>query len=123
MTFLDVKAQARRKVHQVFALPCSLARGFRDGSGPILLTARLHDKLAVGGDLAGGGYATIIEGVTRAIFNREELATADAGLPVVLERGDHVTFFNYQGIGHDVTVELDARDPYDGPINERWSVG
>lgn len=115
MSFLDIKARSRRRIHAAFAVPCVL---FRD---PVStnLTARLHDKMTVGGDLNGEGYASIIEGVIRAVFNREELATAG----VTLARGDNITFPNYQGTGQDVVLVLDARDEYDGPITEKWSVG
>lgn len=120
MSFLDIKARARRTIHVAFAVPCV----YTNTDGSFNVTARLHDKIAVGGDITGQGYAGIIEGVTRAILNRELLATAGlAGAPILPARGDQLTFPDYQGTGQDVIVILDARDPYDGPVDEKWSVG
>lgn len=114
MSFVDLKARSRRSVHAIFAVPCTLA----NGEGSFALTARLHGRMVVGGDLESQGYAMTLEGVFRVVFNREELATAG----VSPRRGDKVTFVNYVGPGQDMGVELDARDEYDGPINEKWSV-
>lgn len=111
MSFADLKAQARRDVHATFAVPC-VYRG-PNGAGPYNLNARLHTKIVVGGDLQGGGYSQIIDGVTRAVFNREELVTAG----VVLRARGRVTFPDY-----NITLELDVRDTLSGPITEKWSV-
>lgn len=118
MTFLDLKARTRRTVHATFAVPCVL----QTGEGSWNATARLHNKMAIGGDIESQGYAGIIEGINRVIFNREELNALDEGLGVIPARGDRVTFPDHNGSGMDVTVELDARDPYDGPIDEKWTV-
>ena len=72
----------------------------------------------VGGDIESQGYSVTIEGVFRVVFNREELAIVG----VRPQRGDRVIFSNYFGIGQDAAVELDARDEYEGPIDEKWSV-
>jgi hypothetical protein len=114
VSFLDIKAMTRRQVHATFAVPCVLTTG--DGSFSV--TARLHGKQMVGGDIESQGYSVTIEGVFRVVFNREELAI----LGVKPARGDRVTFADYIGPGQDITVELDARDEYDGPIDEKWSV-
>lgn len=118
MSFLDLKARTRRLVQQTFAVPCVL----QTGAGSFTVTARHHNKMALGGDIAGEGYASIIEGINRVIFNREELSALDDGIGVTPARGDRVIFFDYNGTGLDVTVELDARDPFDGPIDEKWTV-
>lgn len=118
MSFVDLKARSRRTVHAVFAVPCTLQN--TDGTWP--LSVRLHDRIVTGGDLNSEGFAGIIEGVQRAVFSREELGAADDGIGVVPERGDILTFPDYLGLGQDVVLELDARDPYDGPITEKWSV-
>lgn len=115
MSFLDVKVRTRRAVHAAFAVPCVLT----SGGVPFNITARLHNRMAIGGDIHSEGYATIIEGVTRAILNREQLAAVGA----TPAREDSLTFPNFLGQGQDVVVILDARDPYDGPIDEKWSVG
>jgi hypothetical protein len=72
----------------------------------------------VGGDMESQGYSIVLEGVFRVVFNREELALSLLR-PV---RGDRVVFANYIGSGQDMAIELDARDDYDGPIDEKWSV-
>jgi hypothetical protein len=114
VSFLDIKAMTRRQVHATFAVPCVLTTG--DGSFSV--TARLHGKQMVGGDIESQGYSVTIEGVFRVVFNREELIA----LLLKPVRGDQVVFPDYIGPGQDMAVELDARDEYDGPIDEKWSV-
>jgi len=123
VSFLDLKTRTRRDVHSRFAVPCTVATGSRGGSGDVPLTARFHNKMALGGDILSEGYANIIEGIQRVIFNREEFVTAVNGGQLTLSRGDVVTFPNYMGPNQDLVVVLDARDPHDGPIDEKWSVG
>lgn len=123
MNFLDLKAKGRRTVHSAFAVPCVLARGTRGGSADFPLTARFHNRMVLGGDIASEGYAGIIEGVQRVIFNREQLLVSGyLGAALVLARGDQITFADYNGSGQSVTIVLDVRDPYDGPIDEKWTV-
>jgi hypothetical protein len=74
--------------------------------------------MMVGGDIESQGYSVTIEGVFRVVFNREELVVVGASP----RRGDRVTFMDYIGPNQDMAVELDARDEYDGPIDEKWSV-
>lgn len=113
MNFAAIKAMSRRAVHEIMAVPCFYSAP--DDDTEIELTARLHDRIMVGGATGGDGpgYATIIEGVTRAIFNREELEAAG----VTLRKRGRVTFPDYE-----VTLQLDIRDPYEGMILEKWSV-
>lgn len=111
MDFAEIRTMARRVVHETFAVPCLyLAPG---AITRVPLTARLHSKMVVGGDLAGGGYATVIEGVTRAVFNREALKAAG----VSLRKRGQVTFLDYQQ-----SFELDVRDTFEGTVTEKWSV-
>lgn len=76
-----------------------------------MLRVRLHTKSVRGGDL-GGGYAEIIEGVTRALFDRTEIEM----LGVTLTRKGRLVFPG------GVTVDLDTRDADDGGITEAWTV-
>lgn len=116
MSFHDLKAQARRVVHSVTSIPCVLNTGSRS----VTISARYHVKLGVGGDLQPGlGYAGIREDITAVVFNREELA----GVSVVPARNMTVTFPNYLAVGQHLVVQLDGREPYDGPITEKWTVG
>jgi hypothetical protein len=112
--FAVIKANARRAVHQQFAVPVSY---YAPGSSTVTasLTARLHGKIVQGGDLQGGGYALIIENVTRVVFNQEEFALQVP--PLTLQVRGKVFFPDY-----NVAVVLETMDPHDGPINERWSV-
>jgi hypothetical protein len=56
---------------------------------------------------------TIIEGVTRVIFDRAELAAKT----VAPKRKAVVTFPDYGS-----SFLLDARDPRSGPVTEKWSL-
>jgi len=78
--------------------------------------------MVLGGDIAGEGYATIVEGVSRVVFNREELAVLNAGTAVAPVRGDRVVFSDYFAVGQPAILELDARDAFEGPIDEKWAV-
>lgn len=109
MSFAGIKAQARQDVHDTFAVACEYRE--TESSVAIPLTARLHTRIVVGGE--SGGYASIIEGVTRAVFDRTELAAKT----VVLKRNALVTFTDY-----GLTFVLDIRDPKSGPVTEKWSL-
>lgn len=106
----------RRAVHETMSIPCAyVAPG---GGSPVAITARFHDKNRTGGDVNGQGWATIQEGVTRVIFNREELTLAS----VVPVKRATVTFADYTADGDDLVVKLTVQEPYDGPIEDRWQV-
>jgi hypothetical protein len=106
----DVKADARRTVHETFAVRCLYrAPGQND---TVEVSARLHTRMVVGG-AEGAGYATIVEGVTRVIFDREELIVKG----VRPRRNGLVTFPDYGS-----SFALDVRDDYAGAITERWSL-
>lgn len=114
-SWADIRTTARRKVHQTFAVPVLYyVRGsrvaFNDAANP--LTARLQNKVQVAPDAIGGGYSQILEGVTRIVFNVEDLVA----LNLVPGKGDRVTFPDY---GH--TYQLENRDTPNGPINVKWS--
>lgn len=118
MTWADIRTRTRRDVHRTFAVPCVLTTA----DGTFTLNVRLHGRMVLGGDIDGEAYATIIEGVSRVIFNREDLALLAGGLGVKPVRGDRVVFPDYFGPGQDAALELDARDQYDGTIVEKWTV-
>lgn len=109
MSFADIKAQARQDVHDIFAVACEYRE--TPSSEPIPLAARLHTRIVVGGE--NGSYASIIEGVTRAVFDRAQLAEKT----VVLKRNGLLTFTDY-----GLTFVLDIRDPKSGPVTEKWSL-
>lgn len=109
MSFADIKAQARRDVHETFAVLIQYRNSPSDE--PTDLMARLHTRIVVGGE--NGQYASIIEGVTRVVFDREELAEKG----IVPRRNAVVTFPDY-----GQSYVLDIRDPLSGPVTEKWSL-
>lgn len=117
MTWRDQKAELRTAVHTAFALPCVFQA--RAGGDPVTaLTVRFYDKNRTGGALNAGGWAQIQEGVTRIVFNRDELTL----LGVVPVQYDTVTFADYFATGDDLVVKLQVKEPHDGPVEERWTV-
>lgn len=113
MSFADLKAQARRNVHAAFAVRCLYTPPNSPSNQlPVELTARLHTKIVAGG-AQSPGYANVIEGVNRAIFNREELTAKT----VVLRKNGRIEFPDYT-----MVFQLDIRDASDGAITEKWSL-
>lgn len=113
----QTKAMGRRAVHATFAIPVSyVPKGTTTPLETALgtpLTARLHNRVQVQADALSGGYAQIIEGITKCVFNVEELAAQG----IIPAKGDKVTFVEY-----GITVILDTRDTPNGPINDIWNV-
>lgn len=104
-------------VHSAFAVPVTLYRKAAPREAVILqypLTARLHNRVAVNSDPLNGGYASIVEGVTRAIFNRQELEANG----IALQKDDIISF----DAPYNVRVRLATKDPANGPVVEKWSV-
>lgn len=115
MSFADIKTQARRAVHSAFAVPVLFYPGGSTvaASPENPLMARLHNKVQISADPLSGGYAQIVEGVTRVIFDRDTLQAAG----IAPRQGDVVEFTAYK-----VRVRLDTRDTPNGPVTDRWSV-
>lgn len=110
------KARSRRIVHTTMAVSGLYAFGV---DAPRAVTVRWHNKITVHGDLQHEGYAQILEGVDRLIFNIEELAApSDGGAALQLQRGGIITLPDYQ----NAAFELDTEQPVDGPIEQIWSV-
>ncbi len=90
---------------------------------PVVLTARWHNKTARPvGDLDSGGYAEIIAGIDRLVFNQANLDAplqpdGSTAAAVRLKRTGQVRFDDY-----DITFSLDVLEPSDGPLNVYWSV-
>ena len=105
-----LKARTRQIVHNTFAgsstyLDPSL-------SVPVPLDVRWHNKMVVGGDLESGGYAEIVEGIERIIFNVPQLELV-ALVPkvralVTMEDG--------------TKLRLTVKEPKVGPVEEIWQV-
>lgn len=106
------KAEAQRQVHKAFAVRC-LYRETRN-SQPVELSARLHTRITVGGSEGNAGYATIIEGVTRVVFDKAELIEKN----IIVKPNALVTFPDYGS-----TWAVDIRDPSQtNAVSERWSL-
>lgn len=84
--------------------------------GLVALQVRWHSRVAVTGDLADVGYANIIDGVNRIIFDRDELAEKG----VELARGGKITFSSEHLVG--TVLILGEREPHKGPVEEIWQV-
>jgi len=113
--FAALKARTRRVVHDTLAVAA-----LYDHVGlvvPVELRVRWHNKIARFGDIENVGYAEIIEGINRVIFDRDELNEKG----VVLERGGRVTLTPPQY--HGAVLVLDTMEPDTGPIDQTWLVG
>lgn len=85
-------------------------------AGPVDITVRWHHRIDRFGDIESGGYAEQIDGIERALFNRELLAENG----VVLRRNGIVTLT--EGEWGGVKLRLDTKEPRDGPVEEIWGV-
>jgi hypothetical protein len=121
VSWAATKIQARLDVHNAFALPVLY---YLAGTTTALalaspLTARLHNKVVLPPSPETGGYAQMLEGVTKVLFNRQQLNA----LGVVPAQGDYLQFTDYPlYAGGFVTATLDVRDPRNGPVVDKWSV-
>lgn len=114
--WLAQRRQARRDIHVAFAV----AATYEDDvvTTPVPITVRWHAKRELVGNINGGDYAEIVSTIQNLLFNDEELATANAGGPLTLKHGGLVKLTE---LG-DYPLELDVREPPDGPIKIVWTV-
>lgn len=113
-----VKAQVRGIVDETFRVTAT----YQDQtlSVPVPVTVRWHNKIARQGDLEGAGWAEVIEGVERLIFNRDLLQKANDGQPLrLLHKG--VITITAPGY-NNAQFTLEAREPIVGPVEEIWNV-
>lgn len=116
--WMSVKAQARGIVHKTFRVPATYQDNTLDT--PVDVYVRYHTKIAQTGDLESAGYAEVLVGVDRIIFNRDELATALAGTELKL-RHKGVLILKHPNF-NNATFWLETREPIDGPVDEIWNV-
>ncbi len=111
MSFAEIKAAARRAVHDAFAI----AATYQDAvvTTPVDLLVRYHTRMVRPFGDDGSGYAEVIENIDRVVFDTEALAA----LGITPIRTGVVTFPDY-----GITVKLDVRDPTSGPIAQAWTV-
>lgn len=110
MNFGEYKTMARQAVHDTLAVPSSYSDSTLQA--PVPVTVRHHTRVSAHG-AADSEYADVLEGINRLVFDRAALAAAG----VTLRRGGRVTIPVY-----GITLELDQREPDDGPVNAYWSV-
>lgn len=102
-------AAARRAVHSTMGVSAF----YEDSqSGRVGLRVRWHNRIAIQGDLVEAGYANIIDGVNRVVFDKAELDEKG----VILSRGGEVT------MGDGTVLILDHQEPVVGPIEIIWGV-
>lgn len=108
--FASLKAQARQAVHETLGVPAL----YQDAttSEPQPITARWHNQIVKEGDLQNQGYAMVLAGIDRIV-----LSAADASR-LGVKRNGTITFPAYDNI----TFNLDARLPSDGPFEQVWEV-
>lgn len=117
MTFswAETKAEARRAVHGIFAVPAVHTEGRPNGQQRIC-TVRWHVRgNRLMGDLQGQGFAEVIANVDRLAFNAEQLA--EAGITRLM-RGDTIEIAS---LGN-AKFRLDSQLPDDGPVTQVWEV-
>lgn len=112
--FSACKALARRTVHTYLSVGALYTHSPLDE--PVGLRVRWHNKIARFGDLEDGGYAEIVEGINRLIFDADELDEKG----IVLMKGAKVTLTD-PGFNNAALV-LDTAEPRIGPIEVIWGV-
>lgn len=109
-----IKARARKAVHAAFSYSATYIDDTLDTA--VAVDVRWHNRLVLLGDYQDGGYASVIDGIEKVIFDREQLAEKGLtprrnGIVVIMEPGFDST-----------TLYLDTRENYVGPIEEKWMV-
>lgn len=110
----ELRTRARRDIHGAFSVAAVYSDDTLDE--PVPVSVRWHHRIDRFGDLDAGGYAEVVDGVERLIFDRDELA--EKGLQ--LRRHGLVTLTETGWSG--IALRLDTREPYDGPVEEIWGV-
>ena len=106
----SAKLQSRQAVHETLSVDAL----YQDStmSSPEPIRARWHSKIDRFGDNENAGYAEVIEGIHRVIFDETAarlLAVRSTGVLTIASLGGAV-------------LTLEAREPKDGPYEEIWSV-
>lgn len=109
----SVLAQAAKVVHDTFKVPVLYyAPGSATG---VALHVRWHDRLTQVGNIVDTGYADVLEGIDRVIFEQEEL-TLQSVVPV---REGRVVFGPQF---KNAVLRLEAAEKANGPVNVTWKV-
>jgi len=107
--FAAAKTALRRTVHDTLGV----AALYQDHtmSTPVDVRVRWHSKINRFGDLEGSGYAEVIEGIDRVLFDKVQARSLG------IRSGGEVTLTTLGGF----KLTLGAMEPADGPITETWS--
>lgn len=122
--FAELKAKARKAVHTAFAYSATYKDSSLDTA--VTITARWHNKLVLLGDFQDSGYASVVDGIERIIFNLDELAevvVTKGGVEstgLIPRKGGVVTITD---VGFDnAELILDVQEPRVGPLEDKWQV-
>lgn len=115
-SFAKAKSLVRRTVHKTFGVPAF----YKDSSlsTPVAISARWHNKIERMGDLDNQGYAEIIQGIDRVLFDATEART------VGVKRLGEVSFPELAATPTSAipTFILNTRETETGPDREIWLV-
>ena len=115
-SFAKAKSLVRRTVHKTFGVPAF----YKDSSlsEPVAISARWHNKIERMGDLDNQGYAEIIQGIDRVLFDATEART------VGVKRLGEVSFPELVATPTSAipTFILNTRETETGPDREIWLV-
>lgn len=106
----ELKASTRRIVHDTFAGEAMYSDVSL--SEPVTLDVRWHNRIARNGELESGGYAEIVEGIERVIFDIEELNRKGVS-PMAHGRIE---------LADGTVLRLQVCEPIVGPIEVIWEV-
>ncbi len=108
------KSLVRRTVHDTFGVRAF----YKDTSMNVAaaLRARWHNKIDRFGDLESQGYAEIVQGIDRVIFEAAEARRLN------VRRGGEVTFPSAPGTVAALAFILQVREPSNGAFEECWTV-
>lgn len=110
----EIKAKARKAVHAAFSYDALYKDPSLDAAVP--LSVRWHNRIVMHGDYDQSGYANIIDGIEKVIFDRDELTK----LGVTPMRG--ATLRLTEGGMNNTRLVLDVREKNVGPLEEKWTV-
>lgn len=110
-SFDDAKKQARRAVHDTFAVSAMYSDSVV--TTPLEVKVRFHSRRATEVLMPNEGLAEVLEATPQVLFDRTEL---DA-LALTPQRNGQLVFAQYDGL----VVVLDVEEKYDGPVYKAWT--
>jgi hypothetical protein len=111
--FAEAKTKARQIVRDYLGFDGLYTD---DVTTDVPLKVRFHTRIKTFGDLVEAGYAEVLEGVNRLIFDRVEVASKN----VTLKTGGKVTL-QHEGY-KDIVLVLDSQEPITGSVEVVWDV-